>query len=103
MTVHELETLLRSLLHGEFASLTIGFNDRNGPNHKTVKAYAESWPDWDNHTFWISDWDRAKAIETNSWWCAHWHPNSLVGFNSVSACSLPGLIVGLDAVRDNKP
>ncbi|MBP2494684.1 hypothetical protein ABID82_007195 [Methylobacterium sp. PvP062] len=102
MTVPELETLLKSLLKGEFSSLTISFNDSNAPNYSTVQKHAEGWPDWDNHTDWVSDEERARAIETNSWWNVHWYPDTPVGFCSISASTLPALIAGLCALGDGK-
>lgn len=90
-----LEAMLRSLMKGEFSSLTIGFNDSNAPNYNTVKAYLEGWPDGADHTDWVSEEERAKAIETNSWWNAHWYPDTPVGFCSISASSLPALLTAL--------
>lgn len=96
MDVEQLETLLRSLLKGEHSSLMISFNDGNGPNYETVGGYIEAFGEnAEGHTEWASDEERAKAIETNSWWCAQWYPHTPVGFCSVSASTLPALIAAL--------
>lgn len=93
-SVEALEEMLRSLLQGEHTSLTIGFNDRNAPNHMTVRDYlACGGPGSDAD--WVSDEERVKAIETNSWWTAHWYPHTPVGFHSFSAAGLPELVAVL--------
>lgn len=90
-----LEAMLRSLMKGEFSSLTISFNDQNAPNYKSVGDFLEYYPDADENTDWVSDEERAKAVENNSWWCAQWYPDTPVGSYSISASSLPALIAAL--------
>lgn len=93
-SVEALEEMLRSLLQGEHTSLTISFNDCNAPNYMTVRDYlAGEGPGSD--TDWVSDEERVRAIETNSWWTAHWYPHTPVGFHSFSAASLPTLVATL--------
>lgn len=94
--VEALEAMLRSLLQGEHTSLTLGFNDGNACNYLPVGKYLETYGESaEGHTDWVSDEERAKAIATNSWWCAQWYPNTPVGFQSVSAASLPVLVAAL--------
>lgn len=90
-----LEAMLRSLMKGEFSSLTISFNDQNAPNYKSVGGHLEYYPDADEDAEWVSDEERVKAIETNSWWSAQWYPDTPVGFCSISASSLQALLAAL--------
>src|SRR4249919_1776852 len=57
-----IETLLRSLLSGEFTSLTIGFNDLHACNYTTAQGWSDQMgpPDggmqtYNDHRDWASD------------------------------------------------
>jgi hypothetical protein len=88
MTLEELEQTLRNLLHGKYSSLTLSFNERNGPNYETVADIAneESCNDW------ISEEEKQKAIAANGVWVLHWYPNTPVSFFAIAASSIPPLI-----------
>jgi len=94
-----MEEFLKSLLNGEHSSLTLSFNDITAPNYATVKEYNEKWST-DNEPYdWVSDEEKAKAIELNSMWCLHWYPDTPGGFFSVAANSLDVL---LKYVKENE-
>jgi hypothetical protein len=94
-TSAELEQLLRSLLRGKHSSLSLSFNEGNGPNYQTV---AEEDEDGSGHGDWISEAEREKGIRENSKWVLQWYPETPVGFCALAASSLPALI---EAVRDH--
>ena len=59
--------------------------------HKDVYESVEEYTDhWDGD--WISDEERAKAIETNEVWRLQWYPNTPVGFYVVMASGLEAII-----------
>lgn len=41
---------------------------------------------------WVSDEQKAKAIQTNDCWTLQWYPNTPVGFNLMSAADLDVLL-----------
>lgn len=90
MNIEEIEQSLRSLLKGEFSSLTLTFNDGNGPNYMSVRDWIEDGPDW-SQTKWVSDEDRKKGVEHNSMWELQWYPNTPVSSYRIAAASLPSL------------
>lgn len=82
--------LLKTLLEGEFSSLTIGFNDDHACNYATAQRWHDEWMEYgggnDNDRIdWPSEEERLKAISENSVWTIQWYPNSPVGFNCVAA------------------
>ncbi len=97
MDIKELETMLLSLLDGEFTSLTIAFNELNAPNYETVRDALERGGSLYETDDWISEEERAAAIAKNSWWRAQWYPRTPVGFNTLAASSLAALVEGLKA------
>jgi hypothetical protein len=93
------EALLRSLLDGEFTSLTIGFNDLHACNYTTAKGWSEEMgaADGGMQTYndprdWVSPEEREKALENNSVWSIQWYPNTPVGFCQLYASSLEALL-----------
>lgn len=86
----ETEALLLSFLRGEHSSLSITFNDCNGPNYQSVKEHVADFPDFD--VGWVSDDERKLAIKNNSWWRLQWYPETPVGFCVLQASSLEALI-----------
>lgn len=99
MDVSELESLLLGLLDGEWTSLTIGYNDLNACNYETVQQAVEAGGSmYNDGEEWVSEEEKVKAMETNSWWRAQWYPRTPVGFNTLSASSLPVLI---EALKDH--
>lgn len=104
MNIGDIEVFLRSLLRGKHSSLTISFNDANGPNYQTVaemEAEIDTLPkDYKRHHYdWISEEERQKAIADNSMWTAQWYPDTPVSFYAVAASSLNALIDYLRAGR----
>lgn len=70
------------------ASLTLTHNEH--------RDYYESVEDWeafhdDGTVDWLSQEQRAKAIETDSVWCLQWYPDTPVGFCRLFAADLEAL------------
>lgn len=42
---------------------------------------------------WVSESQKLKAFETQSFWLMHWYPTTPVGFNIMMACDLEELLV----------
>ncbi len=80
---------LLTLLHGEFSSLSIGFNDDHACNHVTAQVWHDDYGfyrgDVDDRIVWASDGERRKAIENNSVWTIQWYPQTPGGFHCVGA------------------
>lgn len=91
----EFEKQLRSLLKGKYSSLSLTFNDENGPNYKTVldeltspqRGSGKSWID----EGWVSNEERVKACEENSCWTLQWYPDTPVGFCILRASSIQAI------------
>ena len=91
--IAETETMLRGMLFGQHSSLTIGFNDDHACNYVKAK-------DWDQYDAgnddcridWVSEDERAMAVENNTVWTLQWYPNTPVGFCCIGASSLSTLI-----------
>lgn len=49
---------------------------------------------------WVSAEQKAKAIETNSIWTAHWYPDTPVGFHVLHAADLDVLLEALARFDD---
>ncbi len=92
-SIAQLEAQLRSLLRGQFSSLTISFND-HAVNY-TDAASAIGILDMMDHGEWVSEDEKRRAIETNSVWQIQWYPETPVGFNCLIASSLEVLIAAL--------
>lgn len=88
-----LEIELRSLLKGEFSSLSLSFNEGPAPNYMTV-AQEDDDP-FKKPYDWVSEEERQKARKTNSLWVLQWYPNTPIGFNAIAASSLPALFEAL--------
>lgn len=82
------------------ASLTLRHND-----HKNYYQSAEDWArDNDANRFadWISDEQRAKAIETDSIWTIQWYPHTPVGFCALAAADLELLLAFASASSEQE-
>lgn len=66
-----LESELRALLRGQHSSLTLSFNEANGPNYRSVAEFLPECP-WSIE--WVSEEERQKAIALNSMWQLQWYP-----------------------------
>ncbi len=86
-----LETLLRSLLHGEYSSLTLSFNDEHACNYMSAAAWNDDSGDEQRFDF-VSDEEREKALRDNSVWTLQWYPNTPVSFCMKSASSIGPLL-----------
>ena len=100
--LNEMEATLRALLHGEFSSLAISFNDEHAPNYATAQKWHDEWGEYgggapNQRIDWVSEDERQKALATNSVWTCQWYPNTPVGFNCMGAASLAALMDGLRA------
>ena len=81
---------LLKLLHGEFSSLTVGFNDDHACSYATAQRWHDEWGFYganrDNDRIdWASEAERLKAIKENSVWTIQWYPDTPVGFHCVGA------------------
>lgn len=101
-----MEALKNKLCKGKFSSMTISWNDTNGPNYETVedmlgpKGFQHDY--YDDDSF-VSLDEKRKCIETNSMWTAHWYPNTPVGFNVVHAATFDSLIKYLENLPEVSP
>lgn len=97
----EIDNLLRSLLKGDFSSLTIAFNDQHACNYNTAQQWAEDFPvsnemhNYNTLDEWVSPEEREKAIANNSVWSIQWYPDTPVGFCILYASSFEALIEGI--------
>ncbi len=98
-TLEQVEAMLRSLLRGEFSSLTIGFNDDHAYNYTTAAGWRDEYGMYQGNEndliSWVSDEERDRAIEQNSVWTIQWYPETPVGFSCIGASSLPALFTAL--------
>lgn len=92
------ERRLRSLISGEFSSLTLSFNDMNGPNYESVRKTLEGGFETDLVDF-VSEVEASRAAEMNSHWRLQWYPRTPVGFNNLDASSLEAIADALAAQK----
>lgn len=92
MTIQDWETELRSRTPGEFASLSITFNE-HAFNYINVAQAIEQ--DYFDHADWVSDWEKKLAAEKNSVWIVQWYPNTPIGFNALAASSLEAVLLAM--------
>jgi hypothetical protein len=85
MDVPGVESLLKGLLRGEFSELSISFNE-HASSYLTVEKAIE-YGDYER-VQWISDGERAKAIELNSVWVLQWYPDTPIGSHTIGASTL---------------
>ena len=96
--LEKLELELRGLLKGKQSSLTLSFNDDNGPNYQTVAESIEEDEGREKGTQWYrfcSPEERQECCNTNSIWTLQWYPDTPVGFYSISAPTLNRLFAFL--------
>jgi hypothetical protein len=89
MDTKQIEDFLKSLLKGEYSSLTLTYNDHL--NNYTDAREASERGDFDRED-WPSAEDKEKALTENTVWDLHWYPNTPVGFSNVKASSLAGVL-----------
>lgn len=75
---------LLKLLHGQFSSLSITYNDDHAPNYMSAKQAIEE-SDFFSRVDWVSEDEKNKAAEQNSVWIIQWYPETPVGFCCVGA------------------
>ncbi|QUM73308.1 hypothetical protein [Sphingopyxis granuli] len=105
LNLNDLEAMLRGLMHGEFSSLSISFNDQHACNYMTAQEWSETGLDAESYrrTGWVSYDERDKALQDNSVWEAHWYPHAPTGFHVLRASSLTALCAALtDISRKQK-
>lgn len=88
----ELESKLRGLLKGEHCSLSIQFNDHQGPNYMTAAQFEEYYGPEKWCGDWVSEEQHQKALATNSVWEIHWYPDTPVGFCAFLGADLEAVI-----------
>ena len=76
---------LKNLLHGDFSSLTIAFNDEHACNYVTAQKYADEFGEYAVDRGWPSVDEREKALRENSVWSIQWYPKTPIGFYRVYA------------------
>lgn len=81
----DMEAKLRSLLKGEFSSLSITFND-DACNYRPASL------DGYEHAEWVNDEERDKAIADNAVWVLQWYPDTPVGFYRVAGATLASVV-----------
>jgi len=102
MTMDEVKA---ALCKGEHSSLTISWNDDNGPNYTTVREVLDrDAAQDDDYRYYREDSfvggvnDMAVCAETNSVWTAHYYPQTPVGFCVLHASTFEKLFDGLVAL-----
>lgn len=85
-----LEQKLRSLLDGEFSSLSIEFNGHSSSYIHAREAILEDR--YYEGAEWVSDAEKDMAIALNSVWTIQWYPSTPVGFCLLAASSLEALL-----------
>ena len=93
-----LDDLKDKLVRGQFSSLSISWNDGNGPNYQSVKDYVEC-SEYSKEN-WVSPEEKQKAIDTNSMWTAHWYPDTPIGFYYVHASTFAALLKYLEEFEE---
>jgi hypothetical protein len=70
--------------------------------HNTHKGLYQSTEDYcaDKDEDWVSEYERLKAIQTDSVWTIQWYPNTPIGFIKMNASTLEAL---RDWVLADKP
>lgn len=84
MNTIEIEQELLGLLHGKFANLNITYNDHSVNYQDAATAEADGSY---GYVEWVSEDEKARAIEKNSVWVLQWYPNTPVGFCAVASSS----------------
>lgn len=80
-----IEEKLKSLLKGEFSSLSIEYND-HASCYVTARE-ADEHGELEYGT-WVSDDEKAKALESNSVWRLQYYPDTPVGSYVILASTL---------------
>ena len=63
--------------------------------HNPDRGYYQTVAEWSDHTredAWISEEEKARAIETNELWVLHWYPDTPIGAYRGAASSLEALL-----------
>lgn len=84
-SVDVLERQLKGLLRGKFTSVSISFNEHSSSFIDAREV--EECGDF-KHVSWVSEAEKAKAIDTNSVWILHCYPETPGGFYAIGASSL---------------
>ena len=87
--MNDVEKQLRSLLKGEFTSLSIEFNRHKA--HYDTAAVAIRDGTYRNAE-WVSIAEKQNAIEKDSVWTLQWYPDTPIGFYELAASSLDAVI-----------
>lgn len=96
MDARAVESLLKGLMGGEFSSLSVSFNDHASYYYTADRAVEDG--DYDR-VQWVSEEERAKAIELNSIWLVQWYPDTPVGSCTIGASTLIACLEFLSAMR----
>lgn len=90
----ELETLLKSLVKGEYSSISLTWNEDFSFNYETADTWYNSDSDLQD---WVSYDEKVKAITENSVWSLQWYPDTPIGSCIIRASSLEAIIQYLKA------
>jgi len=91
-----LDQLREKLCKGEYSSLSITWNE-HACNYCTVEKWLTEYGTDIKDDDFVSLEEKQKAIETNSLWCAHWYPDTPVGFYHIYASTFEALLSGLES------
>ena len=85
----ELETLLKSLVKGQYSSIYLSWNEDFSVNYEMADTWYNSDSDLQD---WVSYDEKIKAITENSVWTLQWYPDTPIGSCILRASSLQAII-----------
>ena len=95
-----IETRLKAILHGEFSSLTISFNDHASNCCDVATAIDDELYD---HADWVSQEEKERALAENSAWMIIWWPHGRTSHCGVVASTLAACIDAAAPLQDITP
>lgn len=82
---------LGSLFPPHKGELNLTHNEHKS-SYRTVAQYIADRPEEYSDSDWVSEEQKAKAIETNELWTLHWYPETPIGFCLFHAADLEALL-----------
>lgn len=77
--------------------LFLSHNEHKGDYQTVVNAI---YSDPVRYDTWVSEEQKAKAIETDECWILQWYPITPIGFHTLAAADLDALLEGVAAWRE---
>lgn len=96
MDARAVESLLKGLMRGEFSSLSVSFNEHAGYRYTADRAVEDG--DYDR-VQWVSEEERAKAIEMNSVWMVQCYPDTPISSYTIGASTLVACLEFVSAMQ----